>query len=280
MRTKEINRIVNLHEMWVKENPNGVWKEGISSGEIAYFKNENLRKANLRNRDLRYANFNNADLSYADLRGADLRDATLVGANLNYAKLNDANLEFADVRYASLIGAKLNGANLNGTHLKFANMKDTRLVDADLRAADLSDADLSGANLKNTKLDYIKMCGTNFSGVKGILSPIDYLKKNFKKTKAGYIAYMTFDDKNNFPKEWILEPNRVITENVNYDHADDKGCGVNVAPLKYIKENCHNDIWKVLIKWEWLVGVCIPYNTDGVIRCERVQLLEILENSD
>lgn len=28
---------------------------------------------------------------------------------------------------------------------------------------------------------------------------------------------------------------------------------------------------------EWLPGVCVPYNTDGKIRCERVELLEVVK---
>lgn len=39
------------------------------------------------------------------------------------------------------------------------------------------------------------------------------------------------------------------------------------------------DIWKVLIRWEWLCGVCVPYNSDGKIRCERVELVEIVERN-
>jgi hypothetical protein len=48
----------------------------------------------------------------------------------------------------------------------------------------------------------------------------------------------------------------------------------------WIKDNYDGDIWKtwkVLIRWEWLAGVIVPYNTDGKIRCERCELLEIVE---
>ena len=50
-----------------------------------------------------------------------------------------------------------------------------------------------------------------------------------------------------------------------------------MAPLDWVKRRNETGIWKVLIRWEWLPGVCVPYNTDGKIRCERVQLLEIVE---
>lgn len=44
--------------------------------------------------------------------------------------------------------------------------------------------------------------------------------------------------------------------------------------------SAETDVWKVLIRWEWLAGVCVPYNTDGKIRCERVKLVEIVENKE
>lgn len=43
------------------------------------------------------------------------------------------------------------------------------------------------------------------------------------------------------------------------------------AYANYIK------IWKVLIRWEWLPGVVVPYHTNGKVRCERVELLGVVE---
>jgi len=64
---------------------------------------------------------------------------------------------------------------------------------------------------------------------------------------------------------------------VNANRTDVCGCGINVAPLEWVKRNYKGVIWKVLIRWEWLAGVCVPYNTDGKIRCERVELVEVVE---
>lgn len=177
----------------------------------------------------------------ANLSGADLRCA-----DLNYADLRYADLSYADLSYADLRCADLNGAYLNGTILSGTDLRDVGLRD-----------------------------------VKGLLSPIDYLEKNFEKTTEGYIAYKTFNCGYDAPKRWVVEPNSIITENVNFTRTNDYGCGINVAPLEWVREKFPNQtIWKVLIKWEWLAGVCVPYNTDGKIRCERVQLLEIVEDSN
>ena len=178
-------------------------------------------------------------------------------ANLRGADLSDAGLRGADLRRTDLSGTDLSGANLSVANLSGVNLRCVDLSGADLRYANLNGADLSGA--------------------KGLLSPIDYLERNFEKTVDGYIAYKTFNGSYSTPEQWAIEPNSIITENVNFTRTDVCGCGINVAPLEWVKQNYHGKkIWKVLIKWEWLVGVCVPYNTDGKIRCERVQLLEIV----
>ena len=142
--------------------------------------------------------------------------------------------------------ANLGGANLRGADLGGANLRD-----ADLRDADLSDAD-------------------------GLLSAIDYLTEHFERTDEGFIAYKTIGEEYDPPEKWVIQSGSVITENVNFDRCQECGCGINVAPLEWVKEHYNGNIWKVLIRFEWLAGVCVPYHTNGKIRCERVELIEIV----
>lgn len=139
-------------------------------------------------------------------------------------------------------------------------------VRANLRYANLRGADLRGANL---------------SGAKELLSAVNYMEAHFERTPDGYIAYKIFGGEYNTPESWKIEKGSVITENVNFNRTNECGCGVNVAPLEWVKEEVYShkkrDIWKVLIRWEWLCGVCVPYNTDGKIRCERVELVEVVK---
>ena len=138
---------------------------------------------------------------------------------------------------------------------------------ANLSSADLSSADLSGANLS----------GANLSGAQGLLSACNYLDAHFDRVKDGYIAYKTFGAQYRAPKKWKIEVGSVIEEVVNHDRTCECGCGINVAPLEWVKRNYSGDIWKVLIRWEWLAGVVVPYHTDGKIRCERVELLGVVK---
>lgn len=161
------------------------------------------------------------------------------------------------------VRANLSDANLSGVNLRGVNLSRANLNGADLSKADLSGADLSWADL---------------SEAKGLLSTVDYLEAHFERTPDGYIAYKTFYRIYRAPDAWKIEKGSIIEENVNFDRCTVCGCGINVAPLKWVKEEYPGTtIWRVLIRWEWLCGVCVPYMTDGKIRCERVELLEVVK---
>jgi hypothetical protein len=219
------------------------------------------------------ANLSRADLSRANLSGADLSGANLSGANLRDADLSDADLSRANLSRANLSGANLRGANLS----------DADLSRADLSRANLSDADLSGANLSRADLSRADLSRANLSGAKNILSTIDYLAKTFEATDAGYIVYKRFGSSYRPPESWTIEPGSIIEEVVSHDRCRDCACGVNVGTLEWVKiHTSANDgpIWKGLIEWPWLAGVCVPYHTDGKIRAERVKLLDVLDVLD
>ena len=163
-----------------------------------------------------------------------------------------------------------------------ANLSDADLSGANLRGADLSGADLSGANLSGADLRGADLSGADLSGAKGLLSSVNYMEAHFERTPDGYIAYKIFGGEYTTPESWKIEKGSVITENVNFNRTNACGCGINVAPLEWVKANYghkNRDIWKVLIRWEWLCGVCVPYNTDGKIRCERVELVEVVKEN-
>ena len=219
-----------------------LWLKGEGAGQRA-----NLHEADLRGADLR-----EADLSEADLRWADLREADLSGANLRGADLHEADLR----------GADLSGANLSGANLRWA----------DLSGADLSGANLSGANLS----------GAHLSGAQGIFDPCAWLAANCKRVRGGIEAYKTFGLYNQPPESWKQEPGAEISEVVNPNPTDDCGCGVNVATLDWVRRNNDEDlpIWKVLVKWEWMVGAVVPYGTDGKFRVPRAKLVEVVETTE
>lgn len=151
---------------------------------------------------------------------------------------------------------------------------------ADLRGAYLRGADLREADLRGVNLGGADLHEANLSGANGLTSAIDFMAEKFEKTDKGYLAYKTFNTMYEAPPEWKIKAGSVISENVQFDRGNDCGCGINVATYEWVRDHCDyrkRDIWKVLIRWEWLPGVCVPYSSDGKIRCERVELLEVVK---
>lgn len=183
--------------------------------------------------------------------------ANLSGKNLTGHDLSNAFLPTADFICSTLINANLTSAYLGG--------------------ADLTEANLSGADLSEAFLESATLRRTNLSGAKGLTSPIDFIESHYEKTPEGYIAYKEFNYSFDVPAYWKIEKGAVIEENVNFNRCDNSGCGISVSPLNHFLPLTISDVlWKVLIRWEWLAGVCVPYHSDGEIRCERVELLEIV----
>ena len=96
MERDQLQRILELHQKWLDNNPDGV-RADLSEADL---RGADLSGADLREADLSEANLRRADLSEADLRGADLR-----GADLRRADLSEADLRGADLRGADLRGA-------------------------------------------------------------------------------------------------------------------------------------------------------------------------------
>ena len=243
---EELNIILEKHKIYITTSG----KEG--------------EKADLRGTDLSDADLRRANLSGADLRGADLKWADLTGANLSGADLREADLKWADLKEAYLSGVDLKGANLSE-----ADLEEVYLEGAELRGAYLEGANLDGANLDGADLRE-----ANLSGVRGVLSQTDFIKANFERTTEGIIVYKSFCEHYPIPNYWKIEEGQIIEENCNFTRTNACGCGINVCTKEYAQKKLEKEVWKLLIKWEWLCGICVPYHTDGKIRCEKAMLLE------
>lgn len=152
-------------------------------------------------------------------------------------------------------------------------------VKANLRGANLRGANLSEANLRWANLRGANLHKANLSEAKELLSAVNFIDTHFERVADGYVAYKTFNAEHDAPASWTIAEGSVISENVNFNRCEECGCGINVAPLDWVESHYGwrgGAIWKVLIRWEWLCGVCVPYNSDGKIRCERVELLEVV----
>ena len=161
--------------------------------------------------------------------------------------------------------------------LSDADLSGANLRRADLRRANLSGADLSGADLSGANLRRADLRRADLSQTQGLSDEINYMEAHFERTEEGYIAYKTFNSAYAAPDKWKIEPGEIIEEVCNPERTCDCGCGINVAPLDWVKKEYRGTIYKMLIRFEWLAGVVVPYNTDGKIRCSRAQIIEVVE---
>lgn len=180
-------------------------------------------------------------------------------------------------RRAELCNVDLRSVDLACVNLSFADLSHANLTSAKLRSTDLSYANLASANLASANLTSADLNHANLSSATGLKSNIDFLSEHFDKTEEGYIVYKTFGNHFAAPEGWKIAKGSILNENVNFNRTNGCGCGINVAPLDWVRSNYRGTIWKCLIRWEWLAGVCCPYRSDGKIRCERVELIEPVE---
>jgi len=252
----ELKEILNKHKEWLESSSKGE-RANLSFANLS---SADLSFANLRSANLRSANLRSADLSFANLSSADLNSA-----DLSFANLISANLSSANLRFANLISANLSSADLSSADLSFAN-----LISANLSSANLRSADLSSANLRSAELSFANH---------QLINPIEFMSK-FDKTDEGYIVYKSFGENHNPPASWKVEAGSIIEELPDRSATVLCGAGINFGTKAWCKENCSKPIWKCLIKWEWLPGVIVPYQTDGKARCYKLQLLEIVDKAN
>ena len=238
-------------------------------------------KSALLDYDLSSADLSGSDLSGSDLSGSDLSGSNLSGSDLSGSNLRSANLSGSNLSGSNLSGSNLSGSNLSGSDLSGSNLRSANLSGSDLRSANLSGSNLRSANLSGSDLSGSNLRSANLSGSNGIMSAIAFMDAHFERTKDGFIAYKTFGSSYHPNDDWKIEPDSVLSEVVNPDRACSCGCGINVAPLSWVKDNATNggrlSIWKVLIRWEWLMGVVVPFGSDGKVRCEKVELIEVVK---
>jgi hypothetical protein len=146
--------------------------------------------------------------------------------------------------------------------------------------ANLSDANLSGANLGGADLSGVNLSGANLSGVLGLLDAADWISQNLALDPdgRGYIAYKVFGGSYPPSARWSITPGSILTEVVNPCPTCDCASGINVATLVWVRATYPSAVvWRVLIRYEWLASVAVPYATDGKLRCSRIELLGIVD---
>lgn len=249
---------------------------------------KNVEFMDMRNTDFIDCQFTDCKMEYAifdkcTFNCCIFRDCSLSSCSLDLVSMKDVSFFECVCEDWNLINSILIGVDFGGCSMKDAGLFLSDLRNTGFKACNLNGVDFEGSVGSDVTFILSSMMGTDFSRTIGIIpSSIDYLEKNFEKTKDGYLAYKTFGAYYDPNPSWRIKPGEILKEAVNSDRTVDCGCGVNVSNYDWIVKwifDMHNtknlDVWECLIRWEWLPGVVVPYNTHGKIRCERVELVRI-----
>jgi len=263
----QLAEILSEHRKWLTG-------DGGTRADLSF---SDLSRSNLRGSNLRGSNLRGSDLSFSDLRGSDLSFSDLRDSNLSFSNLSGSDLSFSNLSRSDLRGSNLRGSNLRGSNLRGSNLRGSDLSFSDLRGSNLSGSDLRDSDLRRSKLRGSNLSGSDLSGSTGLLDASQWIAENLTRCRGGVYAYKSLGTLYESPADWRQEPGAEISETVNLLPTLDCACGVNVATLDWVRNNSNDaPIWKVLVRWEWMAGGVIPYNTDGKFRVPRAKLIEVV----
>lgn len=278
---EKFDNLAKDHGIWIKSGI-GTLEGKKMEIEFKVFQNVDLYGYNLSFSTFKNVFFEHCRFSYSSFEESEFVHCIFDGGEIDNCAFTNSILmdnKFGlRIKNSKFLGSKQIGVDYSG-EIAYCNFQRTQLENVEFGDCVLGDVDFTSSRMVNTEFWYSPTHGINMSGVKGNLniSPIEFMEQNFEKTEEGYIVYKTFYYTRRPPGYWTVEEGSIISENVNTNSFEDCGSGINVSTLEWIKKNrLKSPIWKCLIKWEWLVGVIVPYNTDGKIRASRVQLLEKL----
>lgn len=204
-------------------------------------------------------------------------------------KVEFFNINFVDCNFKYIKDVKVWFCNCNFNHCGFFIESTKHIVRTDYNNCNFNNCSIGddvivgcmrycNFDFSNTWHNRYKWI-TDFSGTY-MFHPFEYLNEYYEKTTEGYIVYKIFNLCYRAPERWKIEPNSIITETVNLNMDTMYVSGIYVSTLKWLKdesifwEDREFEVWKCLIRYEWSMGICVPYNTDGSFRCGKLQLLE------
>lgn len=213
---------------------------------------------------------NNCDFQFSSFRGNWMLKTNIAHGKFSDCKFDKSSLEQVDFGNSDVDHCDFQHSIIKKTNFNFSNLSNSLFTNCDFSDVDFNQSQMSGVN---------------FSQSKGLMNPIDYLIENFEWINNGIIVYKMFDF--HYRSPWgDLKPGMIISEEVNYDRTLHCACGVNASNKKHFMtqfKKINTDkkvgitIWKCIIKFPWLSGVVVPYNTTGNIRCSRLQLVNHID---
>lgn len=230
-----------------------------------------------------------------ELEGVTITNKNLTDAVFKYVKFNRVEFNNCTIDHSAFLMCEFVLCRFADCHIHSTTFCGSLFVTSDFVGCSLNHSKFNGATFRRCLAQFagcsLVMC--DFSECEGLLDPAQWLLNNLEHGPEGVYAYKAFGLYQQINPSWKIKPNHIITEAVNFDRTSDCGSGVNVATREWLRkvvqsriDGCYGNTtvygtkpgyWKVLIPWNAIASVCVPYGTDGKFRAGKVQLVEFYE---
>ena len=160
MTQNELNEIIKLHELWLRDSARGkqaVFEDTDLSG--LSFTRANLSKSKFYGCSLIETNFSCAVLEESEFNEIDLTNALFYESDLTRATIDNASAPDVNFRAAKLISIRVSDSDFSRGYFKDAIAQnsqwyDVNLTDAVLLSANFIHADIRDCNLTGIRVNY------------------------------------------------------------------------------------------------------------------------------
>ena len=292
---QELDKMLEQHEKWVMNSREGCQLKLIDMDCSSLdFSKRNLYASSFIDCFLSYANFDHANLNHALFQACDIAFASFLhisGHHLQFENVrgsetawNDSDLCDCIMVDCLLPVSRFVGCVFKGSHFSEVSLLRSNFTGSSLNYTNWHNCCLKECDLTGVALSDITMLNTDLSQSRGLPSQADYIRMHFESDEKGFYAYKVFDVVYQAPESWIRRRGEEIKEVVNMDRFNRCSYGVNVATKHWIHQSFRADpglyVWKVLIPWKYVADVCVPFMTEGTIRCGRCILIESMTLED
>lgn len=212
-------------------------------------------------------NFDFRDLNRSNFVNTEIELGSMTKTNLNYSNFEHSSFSMISAPEADFSHSSFYDVKFRATSLKKADFSYTSLINVTFFHCSLMEANFTGAVFSNVSFPF-----SDLSGAKGFSDPSDFIAK-LEHTPDGVIVYKTFNQFYDSPSYWEIAPGKILKEECDTNRTVLCSYGINVGTLDWVNKNTSGPIWRCLIRWEWLPGVVVPFNTNGLFRCNRLEII-------
>ena len=292
---QELDRMLEQHEKWVMNPREGCQLKLIDANCSSLdFSKRSLYASSFLNCSLSYAKFDHANLNQALFLECDVAFASFLhisGHHLQFEHIrgsetvwNDSDLCDCSMADCLLPVSHFDGCAFKGSRFSRVSLPRSIFTGSSLIYTEWYNCRLNECDLKGAALSDITMVNVDLSQSRGLPYQADYIRMHFEYDQKGFYAYKVFDVFYQAPESWIRRRGEEIKEAVDMDRFNRCSYGVNVATKHWIKQFFRADpglyVWKVLIPWKYVADVCVPFMTEGTIRCARCILVDSMTLED